>query len=111
MDELRREVSTLREFVVQQSKEIVKLKRQGRGVEAPEQDEERSDRLADIEIELMEQKRSTAKITKLCLAAIKALERLEDKPLQLGSELGPSSPDTSSLNRQDKPEIGEGSLV
>ena len=41
-------------------------------------------RLYDIETELSEQKRSTTKITKLCMSAINALERIEEKP---GEEL------------------------
>ena len=38
-------------------------------------------RLVCIEEELSEQKRSQDKITRLCQAAIKALERIEDKPI------------------------------
>ena len=37
-----------------------------------------SQRLKDIECELGEQKKSTAKITKLCLAAIKVGDRVEE---------------------------------
>ena len=37
-------------------------------------------KLYDLEMELEEQKRSTAKITKLCMAAINSLERIEEKP-------------------------------
>ena len=37
-------------------------------------------KLYDLEMELEEQKTSTAKITKLCMAAINSLERIEEKP-------------------------------
>ena len=89
MDELRREVSTLREFVVQQSKDMAKLKRLGKGLDVSTGPSENT-RLLSIEAELLEQKKSTTRITKLCLAAIKALERLENKPLGLGSEIASS---------------------
>ena len=97
MDELRREVSTLREFVVQQSKDMAKLKRLGKGLDVSPGPADTS-RLLSIEAELVEQKKSTARITKLCLAAINALERLENKPLVLGSDI--ASSDESFINRK-----------
>ena len=56
-------------------------------------------RLACIEEELSEQKRSQDKITRLCQAAIKALERIEDKPIisTNGSEC--STPISTSKER------------
>merc|ERR550532_868125 len=53
-----------------------------------------SQRLKDIECELGEQKKSTAKITKLCLAAIKALESLENRSPGLAAK----SVDINSLD-------------
>ena len=44
-------------------------------------------RLYDIEFELEEQKRSTTKITKLCMAAIKALEKIEQKPVLIDTSV------------------------
>merc|ERR1712106_426272 len=59
-----------------------------------------SQRLYDIEFQLSEQERSTTKITKLCMAAIKALEKLEQKPggLEVASfdECSITSKDTDS---------------
>ena len=68
----------------------------GVGVIEEEEEEEEEDRLAGIEMELADQKKSTARITKLCLAAIKALERLEDKPLLLGPDM---ASENSSVHR------------
>ena len=69
---------------MRQEDEIMRLKRINR---MPEEDNISlegesilNQRFYDIEMELSEQKRSTAKITKLCMAAINSLERIEEKP-------------------------------
>jgi len=95
VQELRQEVFSLRDFVVQQSKEIVKLKKHVKHTHqssncADTSDYEvvgarrQADRLTTIEQELDEQKRSTEKITKLCLAAIQTLDSLEQSTSQGG---------------------------
>jgi hypothetical protein len=52
--------------------------------------------------QLAEQKRSTAKITKLCLAAIRALEKLEDRPSRHSLDSANGTPeDAASTVRQE----------
>ena len=60
-----------------------------------------SKRLQDIECELGEQKKSTAKITKLCLAAIKALESLEKR--SPGCDITSMEGSVASLNSTSGP--------
>ena len=60
-----------------------------------------SKRLQDIECELGEQKKSTAKITKLCLAAIKALESLEKR--SPGVDITSMEGSVASLNSVSAP--------
>ena len=84
MEVMRREVDQMKEVIMRQEDEIMRLKRINR---MPEEDNISlegesilNQRFYDIEMELSEQKRSTAKITKLCMAAINSLERIEEKP-------------------------------
>ena len=69
---------------MKQEEEISRMKRLNKYVEEDnvslEGESVLGQRLYDIEMELSEQKRSTAKITKLCMAAINSLERIEEKP-------------------------------
>ena len=83
MEEMRMDLDTMKEFIMKQGDEIVRLKKIGHIEEdncSLESESILSQRLYDIEFQLSEQKRSTTKITKLCMAAIKALEKLEQKP-------------------------------
>ena len=84
MEVMRREFDQMKEVIMRQEDEIMRLKRINR---MPEEDNISlegesilNQRFYDIEMELSEQKRSTAKITKLCMAAINSLERIEEKP-------------------------------
>lgn len=74
----------MKEFMLRQEEEISRLKKLNRMVEEDnislEGESILGQRFYDIEMELSEQKRSTAKITKLCMAAINSLERIEEKP-------------------------------
>merc|ERR1711962_166032 len=81
LEELRREMGRMKTHIVSQGEELLRLKR------ATGEDGSHlgSKRLTDIECELGEQKKSTEKITKLCLAAIKALEKLEKAPIEFSS--------------------------
>eukprot|EP00092_Neocalanus_flemingeri_P022775 GFUD01024695.1.p1 GENE.GFUD01024695.1~~GFUD01024695.1.p1 ORF type:complete len:3073 (+),score=1009.79 GFUD01024695.1:162-9221(+) len=101
MEEMRKDLEKMKEFIMKQGDEIVKLKKNGTIQEEDncrlESESELSQRLYDIEFQLSEQKRSTTKITKLCMAAIKALEKLEQKPG--GLEVG--SFDESSINSKE----------
>merc|ERR1711936_190281 len=91
-------------YVLRQGDEILKLKKNKRIEDEEncslESESELSQRLYDIEFQLSEQKRSTTKITKLCMAAIKALEKLEQKPggLEVGNfdESSTTSKDSES---------------
>jgi len=87
LEELRKEMGRMKGHIISQGEELNRLKR------ATGEDGSHlgSQRLQDIECELGEQKKSTAKITKLCLAAIKALEKLEQRSPGL-------TPDTVSLD-------------
>ena len=82
--DLRLEVDQMKEFMLRQEEEISRLKKLNRMVEEDnislEGESILGQRFYDIEMELSEQKRSTAKITKLCMAAINSLERIEEKP-------------------------------
>lgn len=74
----------MKQFMLRQEDEIARLKKLSRLEEEDnlslEGESILGQRLYDIETELSEQKRSTAKITKLCMAAINSLERIEEKP-------------------------------
>ena len=82
--DLRLEMDQMKEFMLRQEEEISRLKKLNRMVEEDnislEGESILGQRFYDIEMELSEQKRSTAKITKLCMAAINSLERIEEKP-------------------------------
>ena len=82
--DLRLEMDQMKEFMLRQEEEIFRLKKLNRMVEEDnislEGESILGQRFYDIEMELSEQKRSTAKITKLCMAAINSLERIEEKP-------------------------------
>ena len=84
MADVRAELDQMKEFIMRQEEEISRLKKTNRVVDEDNMslgDEAvLGQRLYDIEMELSEQKRSTAKITKLCMAAINSLERIEEKP-------------------------------
>ena len=83
MEEMRMDLEMMKEFIMKQGDEITRLKKIGNIDEENcniERESVMSHRLYDIEFQLSEQKRSTTKITKLCMAAIKALEKLEQKP-------------------------------
>ena len=84
MADMRAELDQMKEFIMRQEEEISRLKKTNRVVDEDNMslgDEAvLGQRLYDIEMELSEQKRSTAKITKLCMAAINSLERIEEKP-------------------------------
>ena len=84
MDVMRRELDQMKEVIMRQEEEITRIKRLNKYVEEDnvslEGESVLGQRLYDIEMELSEQKRSTAKITKLCMAAINSLERIEEKP-------------------------------
>ena len=84
MADMRAELDQMKEFIMRQEEEISRLKKTNRAVDEDNMslgDEAvLGQRLYDIEMELSEQKRSTAKITKLCMAAINSLERIEEKP-------------------------------
>ena len=77
----------MREFMMRQEDEISRLKKINRlsneDLSSLEGESVLGQRLYDIEMELSEQKRSTTKITKLCMAAINSLERIEEKPGRL----------------------------
>ena len=79
--DLRLEMDQMKEFML---REISRLKKLNRMVDEDnislEGESILGQRFYDIEMELSEQKRSTAKITKLCMAAINSLERIEEKP-------------------------------
>ena len=87
MDVMRREMEEMREFMMRQEDEISRLKKINRlsneDLSSLEGESVLGQRLYDIEMELSEQKRSTTKITKLCMAAINSLERIEEKPGRL----------------------------
>jgi len=100
MEEMRMDLETMKEFIMKQGDEIARLKRGGNIEEdncSLESESMLSQRLYDIEFQLSEQKRSTNKITKLCMAAIKALEKLEQKP----GGLVDSSFDDCSITSKD----------
>ena len=84
MDVMRKEMEEMREFMMRQEDEISRLKKINRlsneDLSSLEGESVLGQRLYDIEMELSEQKRSTTKITKLCMAAINSLERIEEKP-------------------------------
>ena len=84
MADVRAELDQMKELIMRQEEEISRLKKTNRVVDEDNMslgDEAvLGQRLYDIEMELSEQKRSTAKITKLCMAAINSLERIEEKP-------------------------------
>ena len=83
-NDLRQEMEQMKQFMLRQEDEIVRLKKLSRLEEEDnlslEGESILGQRFYDIETELSEQKRSTAKITKLCMAAINSLERIEEKP-------------------------------
>ena len=83
-NDLRMEMDQMKAFMLRQEDEIARLKKLNRLEEEDnlslEGESILGQRLYDIETELSEQKRSTAKITKLCMAAITSLERIEEKP-------------------------------
>ena len=87
MDVMRKEMEEMREFMMRQEDEISRLKKINRlsneDLSSLEGESVLGQRLYDIEMELSEQKRSTTKITKLCMAAINSLERIEEKPGRL----------------------------
>ena len=74
----------MKDFMMKQEDEIKRLKKLNRLMDEDaislEGESVLGQRLYDIETELSEQKRSTTKITKLCMAAINSLERIEEKP-------------------------------
>jgi len=76
MKEMKVEVGKLREVIFSQEEELVRMK----GVSGTQDVDALTMKLQDMEEEMEEQKRSNNKITKLCLAAIKSLERLESRP-------------------------------
>ena len=81
-NDLRMEMDQIKAFMLRQEDEIARLKKLNRLEEEDnlslEGESILGQRLYDIETELSEQKRSTAKITKLCMAAITSLERIEE---------------------------------
>ena len=84
MESMRKEMDQMKDFILRQEDEIVRLKKINRlsneDLSALEGESVLGQRLYDMEMELSEQKRSTTKITKLCMSAINALERIEEKP-------------------------------
>ena len=84
MESMRKEIDQMKDFILRQEDEIVRLKKINRlsneDLSALEGESVVGQRLYDMEMELSEQKRSTTKITKLCMSAINALERIEEKP-------------------------------
>ena len=84
MESMRKEMDQMKDFILRQEDEIVRLKKINRlsneDLSALEGESVVGQRLYDMEMELSEQKRSTTKITKLCMSAINALERIEEKP-------------------------------
>ena len=84
MEDMRRELDQMKDFILRQEDEILRLKKINRlsneDLSSLEGESVLGQRLYDIEMELSEQKRSTTKITKLCMSAINALERIEEKP-------------------------------
>ena len=87
MESMRKEMDQMKDFILRQEDEIVRLKKINRlsneDLSALEGESVLGQRLYDMEMELSEQKRSTTKITKLCMSAINALERIEEKPGEL----------------------------
>jgi len=75
MEEIRVDVEMIKEFIMRKNERTNEEDNC-----SLESESIMSQRLYDIEFQLSEQKRSTTKITKLCMAAIKALEKLEQKP-------------------------------
>ena len=87
MESMRKEMDQMKDFILRQEDEIVRLKKINRlsneDLSALEGESVLGQRLYDMEMELSEQKGSTTKITKLCMSAINALERIEEKPGEL----------------------------
>ena len=87
MESMRKEMDQMKDFILRQEDEIVRLKKINRlsneDLSALEGESVLGQRLYDMEMELSEQKISTTKITKLCMSAINALERIEEKPGEL----------------------------
>merc|ERR1712106_828233 len=103
MEEMQIDLENMKEFMMKQGDEIVKLKKHGKILQEDngclESESKLSQRLYDIEFQLSEQKRLTTKITKLCMAAIKALEKLEQKP---GGLVDASFDDCSIISKDSK---------